>query len=273
MTTRIAALALLATTLTACDTTNQVWTHTTNSTTAPISEVRVELDSGTVQVTSGGQGQVKSGAVARWNGDKPQVDFIEEGTLLRIVSICGRAESCTVDLAFEMPPQATLNVVGDATTVMVKDLRGPSTIKTGKGNVELTAVSGTFDVSVREGKITGTELGAERATAQTMTGAISLDFAGAPFHAWAETVNGDISMVVPTMDYLVEAKSGDGAVKARVPQSATARRLLHAIAVESGNVSLVARDMPWVPDLPVAQPTPEVPKVPELPVSAAPLER
>jgi hypothetical protein len=244
---RVTALALLTINLTACDSLSQVFTHTTNSATAPISEVQVELDSGSVQVTAGGEGQVKSAAVAQWVGEKPTVEFVQEGTLLRVIAICGRAETCQIDLAFEMPPAATLRVVGEATYISLASLRGPATLQTGTGDVDLKEVAGALEVSTREGSIRGENLRSQKAIAQTMNGEISLDFAGPVSSAWAETVRGDITMTVPRTSYVVEAKSDDGRVDVAVQQSPSSRRLLHAVAVEAGDISIRQRDITLIP--------------------------
>lgn len=246
---RIAAITLVAAlaTMTGCDSLSQVFTHTTRNT-ARIQEVHVDLDSGSVQVTGGGTGQVKSAAVAQWYGEKPIVDFIEEGTLLRVAVACGRADTCQVDLSLEMPPEAKLFVNGEATDVMVTSVAGPAKIDTATGDIELTGCSGRLDLGVEDGRITGKALTSPHTVAEATNGAIALDYAAIPASVWAETTRGDISMTVPWDRYVVEAKSDDGRVDIRVPQAPSGTHALHAIAHYAGDISIRAHEIVYVPN-------------------------
>lgn len=246
---RFAAITLVAalTNLTGCDTQSRVFTYTTESLAGPITEVVIDLDSGTVQATGGGVGQVKSTAVAEWYGDKPHVEFTEEGSTLRVVAKCGRDDTCAVDLAFEMPPDARLVVSGATTDVMVDSLNGPALIRTTTGDIDLKSCSGTLDLTVSDGRIKGKETKSLQTTASTTNGAIELEYVTHVFSVVADTVRGDVSITLPPMSYAVEAKSGDGRVDVQIQQAPSSRRTLHAVASESGNITIKPGTSPDAP--------------------------
>lgn len=230
----VASVALVA-----CDTQNQVFSHTTQSS-AAITEVIVNVDVGTVQVTSAvGGTKVKSAAVARWIGEKPEVEFIEEGTKLMISATCAESnEFCDIDLAFEMPAGAALKIEGSTLDVTVEDAMGPTTIDINEGDVTLARVGGAVDVDTRKGKVVGTELKSSRGYFNAWDGALNLAFVAPIFNIQADTNYGDITLKVPYSPYTVEAKTGSGDLDIGVKQVSDNRRMIHAVATERGNVSI-----------------------------------
>lgn len=239
LTTATLAALVASATLVACDTQNQVFTHTTQASSA-ITEVVVNVDVGTVQVTSAADGtKVKSAAVARWIGEKPEVEFIEEGTRLMISATCAESnEFCDIDLSFEMPAGATLKIEGSTLDVTVADAMGPTTIDINEGDITLAGVGGLLDVDTRKGKVTGTDIKSTRAWISSWSGALDLAFTGQIFNLQADTNYGDIKLKVPYSAYTVEAKAGRGELDIGVKQVTDGRRLIHAVATETGNVSI-----------------------------------
>lgn len=238
-TTATLAALVASATLVACDTQNQVFSHTTQASSA-ITEVVVNVDVGTVAVTSAvGGTKVKSAAVARWIGEKPEVEFIEEGTRLTISATCAESnEFCDIDLAFEMPAGAVLKIEGSTLDVKVEDAMGPTTIAINEGDITLARVSGNLDVDTHKGTVTGTDLKSSRGWISSWSGKLDLAFVGPIFNIQADTNFGDIKMKVPYTAYTVEAKTGDGDLNIGVKQDSNSRRLIHAVATERGNVSI-----------------------------------
>lgn len=236
----ITALTALVTSaaLFGCDTQNQVFNHTTQGT-VPITEVVVSVDLGTVQVTSSETTQVKSAAVARWVGDKPEVEFVQEGTKLMISASCAESnEFCDISLAFDMPTDAKLTIEGSTTEVTVASLRGPATIDLNEGDISLEQISGTLDVATHKGSISATGLNAARATMLAWSGKIDAEFKAPIVNVHAETGYGDIHLKVPDMAYDVAAKTNEGNIDVDVKQASDGRRLITALATESGNISI-----------------------------------
>lgn len=235
------AVIVASTALVACDTQSETYNYNTHSSIGPITEVIVDLDSGRVGAvgvhsTSTPVTQVEATAVANWYGEAPTVEFIEQGTVLRIEAMCGRSDTCEIDLSIEMPPGAILRVNGDHTDVEVESLDGPTTIATETGDVTLTKLSGQLDVSTRHGSIVGQDLAMSMAEVQTFEGDIRMEFLKSFRSIVADTVNGDIWLNVPGPSFLIEAKSGDGKVDIEVPTATWARHFIHAIASESGDI-------------------------------------
>lgn len=238
------ALAALVTSaaLFACDTQSEEFSFISQTASVPVTEVVVELDSGRVQATgtydAGGAPalQVKATALAQWYGERPTVEFIQNGTSVRIVGLCGRHDTCEIDLAIEMPPGATLRVDGDVTDVAVESVHGPTTIETATGDLDLTKVGGPLDLSTREGAIMGRGITADIVEAQTYAGPIGLEFSDPLRSVRADTVKGDIRLTVPPTGYVVEATTGDGTVDILVQQVSFMRKFIHAVAAEAGDI-------------------------------------
>lgn len=188
-----------------------------------VSRVEVEARSGTIQVRPGPDGSSQVDRFLTWNGDaKPQLTQEVRGDTLHVVATCQDDDDrCDTELVLTVP----------ATSAVQADL--------GAGNVDVTGLSGTLDLTTGAGNVAGTGLVAAPVTAKTPAGNVDLAFAAAPPTVDAEATAGNVTVRLPVGPvYEVDATSTAGTERVEVPDTPGAEHTISARS-SAGNVSVV----------------------------------
>ncbi|MDP2313268.1 MAG: DUF4097 family beta strand repeat-containing protein [Pseudomonadota bacterium] len=207
----------------------------------PISRIEIDIDAGSVDITSA-RGEVGArGAVAsRWGEAAPEVlHYVSDGVL----HVVGRCDSfnlaCRTDVTLEVGPEVSVGVNTGQGTVRVTGLSGDVEVATDDGDIELYDVVGIVFVETGLGAVTGEGLAGKLIDARSEGGAIVLQVTAQPDRLVARTESGDIHLVVPNGAYRLqaEAPNGDLLLGNAVQNDATASSVIVA-RTQNGNVRI-----------------------------------
>lgn len=176
-------------------------------------DVRAGAGDVTVEVGPAG-GPTTVTAASTWAFDPPvETRTLDAGTL-RLSATCPAsatfAQRCSVDWTVSVPADAAVTVATSSGDIRVEDVAGRVALRTGAGDVRLSAVRST-DVRVETG-----------------TGDARLVFATAPDSVVTTTGAGDVTVEVPAdgTTYRVVGSSGVGERRVSVAQDPASRHLL-----------------------------------------------
>ncbi|MEU1539391.1 DUF4097 family beta strand repeat-containing protein [Actinacidiphila glaucinigra] len=171
----------------------------------------VRNENGSVRITVG-SGPISVTETLEYGAVKPATRHRVEGGTLRLVgSGCGNSRPCRVDYVVRVPPAT------------------PVTVRVDNGEAEADGVTGAVDLGTGNGSVTGTALGARRASLTSENGAVEASFEAAPEEVTATTGNGMVTVTVPAgTAYDVRARTGVGMRQVSVPTDASSSRRITA---------------------------------------------
>lgn len=197
-----------------------------------ISEVRVNVDAGTVRLTPGDA--VAGERTDRYGLVRPSVSVRRDGDVLVVEGRCGRVwltgSWCSTAVTLTVPADVRVTVHSGAGSVHLGALTGPIDVSTGAGDVTLTGTAGVVVVDAGAGNVRGVGLAGTSVDASSGAGEVRLAFVRPPSNVRAESGAGSVAVVLPDGEtvYRVDADSGAGSRSVDVRTSATADALVYA---------------------------------------------
>ncbi|MEW2353024.1 DUF4097 family beta strand repeat-containing protein [Spirillospora sp. NPDC029432] len=178
----------------------------------------------------------------RWAliGGDPTATWKLTGDRLTLATDCGALiGGCAVRYQVLVPRSLALNIEGDNGRVSATGLSAALGIRTANGTITVTDATGPLDLRTENGEVRSASTRAERVSATTQNGQVTLAFAAAPRQVAVTTENGEVDITVPRTAYKVTTTTDSGDVRADIPQDATAPRSITA-RTDSGAITLTA---------------------------------
>ncbi|MEV1171937.1 DUF4097 family beta strand repeat-containing protein [Nonomuraea sp. NPDC049784] len=164
-----------------------------------VAGVRVEADSGTIEVVESDRQGIHVTEQLSWRKTKPETSHKVQGDTLTLAFKCANtwglgsgSASCEVDYKVEVPKGLRVNVSSDS------------------GDLTLKGLSGELNARTDSGAIEADDLAATRVAAETDSGDVDLTFGGQPDKVVTSSDSGNISIHVPQGPYNVVAKTDSG---------------------------------------------------------------
>ncbi|WP_242908552.1 DUF4097 family beta strand repeat-containing protein [Actinomadura terrae] len=232
----IAAVAVAATTLSACGAADMAFASTYEDDAAPKGKITaVRLDNGAGSVTlRGGAAKTSLHRELKYRGERPKGEThrVENGVL--ILDGCG--SGCSASYTVDLP--AGLPVSGGTSSGRVKLTRvGKVDVRTSSGSIHMDGVNGPINVRTSNGRIEGTGLRGDQIEARTSNGAIRLTPVTQQ-NIRARTSNGSITVTVPTGRYQVTTHTSNGDRKISVTNDPAAP---HRLDLTTSNGDITAK--------------------------------
>lgn len=204
----------------------------------PITNLKMNVESGDVTVRAGQDGQVSVERHFKWSGAAPT--FAEEwnGEQLNITTDCpDNQRNCSLGYVVYLPSTVVADIHTNAGNIDIEGMTGELRLATSAGNVDISGAQGKVWSRVNDGNISMFGQSAET-DLQTDSGNIDVRFSAAPTQVKAKTAAGNIDIVVPFGDtYAVRADTSSGQRTVSVQQESTAVRHIDAQA-SVGNVTV-----------------------------------
>ena len=218
-------------------------TETTSATyPQPITALDLRVQSGTVTLTAGADGQTTVQSTLTWDNDKPTVSQQWTGTTLSVIASCPGSGRCEADLTIAVPAGTTITTKTETGDASLTGLTGAVSASTNTGEIRLTQLGGAVIARTEVGSITGTDLASTDADVSTETGDVTLGFSVDPQTASATVATGDVTVTVPRSStaYHVTATTDTGDRRVAVTQDETSTRTILA-RTDTGDVTVEAR--------------------------------
>ncbi|TYB67680.1 DUF4097 domain-containing protein [Nonomuraea sp. PA05] len=225
-TTLIAGLLGLAAVLTGCGLGEHNQDTVTYDVTDKVAGLRVEADSGTVEVIESDREGIHVSERLTWRKEKPKTTHAVRGDTLELSFTCptswglgAAGVSCDVSYRVEVP----------------KGLR----VKAGtdSGDLTLTDLSGEIEATSDSGAIVAGGLTGKRLVARTDSGDMTLTFTGQPDKVTTTTDSGSTQIHVPRGPYNVVAKTDSGGKAITTDSDASAPRSIE-LTSDSGDLAV-----------------------------------
>ena len=220
----------------------------------PVTSLLVQSYGGHVQVTSGQVNRVQvTETVAYDQGTHPPVltQSVSGGRLSLSDPACSDS-GCTVDFDVTVPADVTVtastgggqvavsgiagaNLASSGGPVRATLIRGPLTVDTGGGSLDVRGLGGPLRAETEGGPLVAQDLAAA-ATITTGGGSAMISFATVPENVSVSTEGGPATLAVPGGPYNLTANSDGGPQSVRIATDPTA---LPSITVSSGGGSLL----------------------------------
>lgn len=171
----------------------------------------VRNENGSVRITVG-SGPIEVTETLEYGSVKPSTRHqVEDGTLKLVGSGCGDSRPCRVDYTVRVPAETSV------------------TVRVDNGGVEAEGVTGAVDLRTGNGSVSGTALGARRASLSSDNGTVDAAFDVAPDEVTTTTDNGAVTVTVPPgTAYDVRARTGVGMKRVSVPTDPSSPRRITA---------------------------------------------
>lgn len=227
MTSRIAAVTVIAATGLALSACGQVGAKLTYNDTVKTKVTSIVLDqhSGDVVVTTGTSAETTITRIVR-NTTDPQMSYQLVGTALHLSDKCGL--HCAV--SYQITAPAGVTVSGELTSgdvqltdvgtidlrvtsgdVQVRNATGAVKVKTTSGDVTVAGAKGGATLEATSGDIRATEIAGGPVTAKVTSGDVTVGTTTVQSVS-AQTTSGDVHLSVPTGKYAVSTQKGSGDV-------------------------------------------------------------
>jgi hypothetical protein len=185
---------------------------------ARLREVQVDIGSGSVDVSDGGNGPVRVHSAQHYAfGRAPQLSHGVRDGVLHVTANCPHilVGHCAVDYRLAVPSSI------------------PVVVKTGDGDVRFDAFRGTANVITADGNVGVAAYCGRSLTATSANGDVSVTAVCPPARLALRSGTGNVTVAVPPNRYRVTTASGNGSV--RVTGIITDRRAASEILAESGD--------------------------------------
>ena len=157
-------------------------------------EVALDASSGDVEIrVDPGATETRMTRNVLWNGDEPCLTSGLENGILTLSDSCNGGLACEVDYLVVFPTSPEL-----------------VSVSTGSGDIHLAGIGGEIGAETGSGDISGSALGALRATASTGSGDVDLVWVDTPENVVLKTGSGDVTLVVPAGTYRIFTSTGSG---------------------------------------------------------------
>ncbi|MGW3349829.1 DUF4097 family beta strand repeat-containing protein [Nonomuraea rubra] len=188
--------------------------------------LRVEADSGTIEVVESQRRGVQVTEQLVWRKNKPKTGHqVQGGTLVlsyecpAAVGFGAVATSCDVNYRVEVPRGLSVKVASDSGTLTLKGL------------------SGALDALSDSGAIEAEGLAVRQVVAKTDSGDVELAFTGAPDRVTVSSDSGRVTIGVPQGAYDVVATTDSGAKDIKVDTDPSAPRRIE-LTSDSGDLEV-----------------------------------
>ncbi|QYC42373.1 hypothetical protein Nocox_23850 [Nonomuraea coxensis DSM 45129] len=227
-TTLIAGVLALAATAAGCGIAGPA-AQATSSYEVPgdVTGLRVEVDSGTVELVGADRRGVRVTERLTWRKHKPETSHEVRGGTLDLVHGCPATfglgaigGECEVSYRVEVPKGVRAEVGSDS------------------GDLTLSGLSGEVRVSSDSGTIRAEGLAGGRVTATSDSGDVTLAFTAQPDQVTTENDSGRTVVRVPAGPYRVEAETDSGDKRITAAADASARRSIK-VSSDSGDLEVL----------------------------------
>ncbi|MGW0807934.1 DUF4097 family beta strand repeat-containing protein [Nonomuraea sp. NPDC002799] len=192
-----------------------------------VTALRVEADSGTIEVVESDRRGVHVSERLTWSKDKPKTRHAVQGGTLALAFECPATwgpgaigMSCDVSYQVEVPKGLRVNVRSDSGTLTLKNLSGA---------LDATTDSGTIEASGLTGK---------QVVTHTDSGDMTLTFTGQPDKVSTTTDSGSTAIHVPEGPYHVVTKTDSGGRNVKVADDPSAQRSI-TLSSDSGDLEVL----------------------------------
>nr|SBP00226.1 lipoprotein [Nonomuraea gerenzanensis] len=217
----------LAAVLTGCGLGEHNADTVTYDVTDKVAALRVEADSGTVEVVESDRAGIHVSERLTWRKEKPKTSHEVRGDTLELAFTCptswglgAAGVSCDVSYRVEVP----------------KGLR--VTAGTDSGDLTLKNLSGEVEASSDSGAIEAAGLTGKRVVMRTDSGDVTLTFTGQPDKVTTSTDSGRIEIHVPQGPYNVVTRTDSGGKEITAASDASAPRSIEAVS-DSGDLAVM----------------------------------
>lgn len=197
----------------------------------------VRTPSGRITVVTGDVDRITvSGTVTRSIGGAQHTESVTDGVLELRQRCPWYGSRCEADWKVTAPPDVELDLRTGNGRVMVDGSTAPVRVHTSNGPIDMVDVSGTIRASTRNGRLTGTRLGAADVEASSANGPVELTFTSALDRAVLVTRNGPITLDVPDVPgaYRVATSAVNGSEQVSIRTDPAARATIDAHSANGG---------------------------------------
>jgi hypothetical protein len=198
----------------------------------PIARVEVQIDAGRVDVVAGPAADAGVRRERHYLGSAPALSETFVDGLLRVTGSCPRivALECAVDIRVEVPPATPVVVRSGRGAVSVTGMTGGVDVATSAGAVRLTGIGGPITARTSAGAVDGVDLSATAVDATTSTGAIRLSLSQPAARIDLATGDGAVDLALPdaVSGYRVTTATKTGKVAVTVANDQTSGRAVSA---------------------------------------------
>ncbi|GAA3252397.1 hypothetical protein GCM10020216_086710 [Nonomuraea helvata] len=192
-----------------------------------VAGVRVEADSGTVEVVESDRTGIHVTEQLSWRKNKPATSHKVQGDTLALAFKCtttwglgSAATSCDVSYKVEVPKGLRVDVSSDS------------------GDLTLKGLSGQLKARTDSGAIEAGDLAAKQVEAETDSGNVELAFGGQPDKVVTSSDSGSISIHVPQGPYNIVTKTDSGGKRITAANDPSAARQIQ-LTSDSGDLEVV----------------------------------
>ncbi|MEV5555536.1 DUF4097 family beta strand repeat-containing protein [Nonomuraea wenchangensis] len=192
-----------------------------------VTGLRVQVDSGTVELTGVDRRTVRVTERLAWRKHKPETSHEVRGGTLNLEHECPSTfgvgaigVECEVSYRVEVPKGVRVEVTSDS------------------GDLTLSGLSGEVRVSSDSGTIQADGLAGGRVTARSDSGDVALAFTGQPDEVTTENDSGHTVVRVPAGPYRVVAKTDSGDKRITADNDASAPRSIK-VSSDSGDLEVL----------------------------------
>ena len=169
---------------------------------ALVTAVELDLQDGSLQVTTGADDALTVSQHLDWSLGRPSVEQSQAGSTLRIKVRCPRVlgigePACNVGLDLQVPPTTALTVRMTSGYSRISGVSGDLSLHATSGELDLDGVSGQVAADVTSGLVKGTDLSAAQVRASATSGRVQLGFRQAPDRLTLSSASGSVAAVVP----------------------------------------------------------------------------
>jgi hypothetical protein len=218
--------------------------RTTLAQPGPIRGLQVDVEVGKVEVVPGQSADATITRTRRYLLGAPEARESLVDGVLRIAADCDSpiAAGCAVDYRVEVPAGIPVRIRTERGSVSVTDMTGTVEVDAGAGNVRLTRTTGPVKVDTSAGNVEGIDVVAQFLDATTDAGRIRLAMAEPPGRLGLRTGAGHIDVGLPATPggYRVAPEAGAGKVDVTVEQNEGGSRTIVA-TTRAGNIRVHPR--------------------------------
>lgn len=195
-----------------------------------VKAVVVKVDVGSIKVTGADRSTTSVRTLACYSTTKPTLTQEVRDGVLEVTSRCERPlepislgfDRCSRDVTIEAPVGVRL------------------TAKTGVGKVEARSLAGASAVESDVGSVSAAAMRADRVTATSGSGAVSVESVVIPAEVAATAGTGDVKVTVPPAAYAIDAKADVGKVEVTGVQADPAAPRKISGRSDTGDVRIMA---------------------------------
>ena len=214
------------------------------SQTFPYTGQTLTIDAGTADlIITSGEGnevQVDSQATGSANSKDPEVTESLDGDTLTLAVKCdGLALGCKGRFTVTVPEGVAVIAQNKNQQITVTDFAADLTVSAVNGTAKLSQISSpTLILDGKDMEVTGTDLSVKTVLADTRNGSVDLTFSDAPDQVTVDSNDGNVRLVLPDTDYLVETAAKKGKINVTVAESDSSSRVI-SVTVRNADIAVV----------------------------------